>query len=79
MLGCLAGKGLVEIPKQWRLKAADCLRLSREANTPESQSHWASMAEFWLKMAKQVEDREINDSGDPTIINLPFNGKEEST
>jgi hypothetical protein len=69
----------VEIPKQWRSKAADCLRLSREANTPESRSHWVIMAEFWFRMAKHVEDREITDSTDPPIINLPFSGKEEST
>ena len=69
----------MEIPEQWRIKAAECLRLSGEANTPESRSHWASMAEFWFRMAKQVEDREVIDSVDPAIIDVPFNSKEEST
>ena len=69
----------MEISEQWRIKAADCLRLSREANTLESQSHWASMAEFWFRMAKQVEDREVIGSVDPAIIGFPFNGKEEPT
>ena len=73
------GNGRVEIPKQWRIKAADCLRLSREANTLESQSHWASMAEFWFRMAKQVEDREVIDGVDPAIIDFRFNSKEEPT
>ena len=69
----------MEIPKQWRSKAADCLRLSREANTPESRSHWVIMAEFWFRMAQHVEDREAIDGVDPPISDLPSNGKEEST
>jgi hypothetical protein len=69
----------VEIPKQWRIKAADCLRLSREAHTLESRNHWASMSEFWFRVAKHVEDREVIDSVDPAIIDFPFNGKEQST
>ena len=69
----------MEISEQWRIKAADCLRLSREANTLESQSHWAGMAEFWFRMAKQVEDREVIDSVDPAIIGFPFNSKQEPT
>ena len=42
------------------MKAADCLRLSREASTPESQNHWVSMADFWFRMAKHVEDRDVS-------------------
>jgi hypothetical protein len=61
------------------MKAADCLRLSREANTLESKSHWVSMAEFWFRMAKHVEDGKVIDSVDPAIIDSPFNIKEEST
>jgi hypothetical protein len=73
------GSGRVELSKQWRIKAADCLRLSREANTPESQSHWVDMADFWFRMATHVEDREVVDSVDPAPIDLPFNGKQHST
>jgi hypothetical protein len=65
----------LEIPNQWRIKAADCLRLSREANTLESRSHWASMAEFWFRMAKQVEDRVAVVSVDPAVVDFPFNSK----
>jgi hypothetical protein len=65
----------LEIPNQWRIKAADCLRLSREANTLESRSHWASMAEFWFRMAKQVEDRVAVVSVDPAVVDFLFNSK----
>ena len=65
----------MEIPNQWRIKAADCLRLSREANTLESRSHWASMAEFWFRMAKQVEDRVAVVSVDPAVVDFLFNSK----
>jgi hypothetical protein len=37
------------------------------------------MAEFWFRVAKHVEDREVIDSVDPAIIDFPFNGKEQST
>lgn len=69
----------VELSEQWRIKAADCLRLSREASTPESQNHWVSMADFWFRMAKHVEDRGVIDSVDPAVIDLLSNGKEQST
>jgi hypothetical protein len=69
----------VDLSKQWRTKAADCLRLSREANTLESQNHWLSMADLWLRMARHVEDREVIDSVDPAITDPPSNGKGEST
>jgi hypothetical protein len=69
----------VELSKQWRMKAADCLRLSRETSTLEAQNHWVSMAEFWFRMAEHVEDREVIDSVDPATIDLPFNVKEQST
>jgi hypothetical protein len=69
----------VELSEQWRIKAADCLRLSREANTLESQNHWLSMAELWFRMARHVEDREVIDSVDPAIIDSLSNGKAEST
>jgi hypothetical protein len=78
-LRCLVGSGRVELSKQWRKKAADCLRLSREANTLESQNHWVSMADLWFRMARHVEDREVIDSVDPAIIDLRSNGKAEST
>jgi hypothetical protein len=70
--------GRVELSKQWRIKAADCLRLSRQASTFESQSHWVSMAEFWFKVAKHAENREVNDSVDPATIDLTFNSKRQS-
>jgi hypothetical protein len=73
------GNSRVEIPNRWRIKAADCLRLSREANTLESKSHWASMADFWFRMAKHVEDRQVIDSVDRAFIDFPFNSKEGST
>jgi hypothetical protein len=69
----------VELSKQWRIKAADCLRLSREANTFESQNHWVSMAEFWFRMAQHLEDREVIDSVDPAMIDLLSKGKGQST
>jgi hypothetical protein len=36
------------------------------------------MAEFWFRMAKQVEDRVAVDRVDPAVVDFPFNSKEGS-
>jgi hypothetical protein len=69
----------VELSEQWRIKAADCLRLSREANTLQSQNHWVSMAEFWFRMAQHLENRKVIDSVDAAMIDFLSKGKEQST
>jgi hypothetical protein len=37
------------------------------------------MADFWFRMAKHVEDRDVIDSVDPAVIDFLSNGKEQST
>src|SRR5258708_19151618 len=58
----------LELAVECRQHAADCLRLSRQAHTLESQTYWLSMAEFWFKLARHAEDSEAIESVDPSTI-----------
>jgi hypothetical protein len=53
MTGCCA---LDHRSKQYRKNAADSLMLSQEAMTHASHEYWLTMAEFWLKLARHVEE-----------------------
>jgi hypothetical protein len=62
------GSVALELSEECRTNAADCLRLSRQAYTLESQGYWLSMAEFWWKLAQHAEEREAIASVDPATV-----------
>jgi hypothetical protein len=58
----------VELSREFRANAADCLKLSHEANSTGSQGYWVAMAQFWFQLAQHAEDREAIESVTPALL-----------
>ena len=69
-----AGEYCVELSKEFRANAAQCLKLSHEANSTGSQAYWVAMAQFWFQLAQHAEDREAVESVDPAAVKGPNDG-----
>jgi hypothetical protein len=63
----------VELSKEFRKNAAECLKLSQEANSLEAQGYWIAMAQFWLDLAVHAEDRKAIESVDPVAAAAQLN------
>lgn len=55
----------MELSKEFRKNAAECLSLSQEAHSLESQGYWIAMAQLWFDLAVHAEDRKAIESLDP--------------
>jgi hypothetical protein len=55
----------VELSREFRKNAAECLKLSQEADSLESQGYWIAMAQLWFELAVHAEDREAIEGLDP--------------
>jgi len=63
-----AGEWCVELSHEFRANAAECLKLSYEANSTGSQGYWVAMAQFWFQLAQHAEDREAIESVTVTVM-----------
>ena len=69
--------GPLELAKEFRKNAAECLKLSRKARSLAAQGYWVAMAQFWFDLALHAEDRDAIESVDPVTLfgNENRNGK----
>jgi hypothetical protein len=58
----------LKLTKEFRKNAAECLRLSQEANSPEAQGYWIAMAQFWFDLAVHAEDRGAIEGVNPASL-----------
>src|SRR4051812_12184054 len=50
------GNGRVELSQEFRANSAQCLTLSKDANSIEAQGYWVAMAQFWFQLAQHAEE-----------------------
>ncbi len=55
----------MDTPAEFRKHAADCKKMAKVSNDPDTKAVWKRMAERWLLCAKLAEDRESS-LGNPT-------------
>ncbi len=48
----------MDLAEEFRLRAQRCLKLSQEAPTLESQTHWLAMAQLWFSLAQHTEEQD---------------------
>jgi hypothetical protein len=68
-----AGRSL-ELAIEFRKNAAECLKLSRKAESLAAQGYWVAMAQFWFDLAVHAEDRDAIESVDPASLPGEENG-----
>jgi hypothetical protein len=56
----------VDLGEEFRARAGECFRWSKEARSIEDQVRWLEMAQFWLRLARHAEEREAMASADPS-------------
>jgi hypothetical protein len=56
----------VDLAEQFRARAVECFRWSKEARSIADQVRWLNMAQFWLKLAQHAEEQEAMRSADPS-------------
>ena len=54
------------LAEEFRARAGECFRWSKEARSIADQVRWLQMAQFWLRLAQHAEEREAMGSGDPS-------------
>ena len=70
--------GPLELSKEFRKNAAECLQLSRKARSLAAQGYWVAMAQFWFDLAVHAEDRDAIESVDPASLPGEQNGNGKS-
>jgi hypothetical protein len=69
----------VDLGEQFRARAGECFRWSKEARSIDDQVRWLNMAQFWLKLAQHAEEQEAMRSADPSSKSEePGNGERTS-
>jgi hypothetical protein len=63
----------VELAKEFRKNAAECLKLSQQADSLQSQGYWIAMAQLWFDLAVHAEDRKTMESVDPVAAAARLN------
>jgi hypothetical protein len=66
--------GLLELSKEFRKNAAECLKLSQKAESLAAQGYWVAMAQFWFDLAVHAEDRDAIEGVDPASLLGEENG-----
>ncbi len=54
------------LAEDFRARAGECFRWSKEARSIADQVRWLQMAQFWLRLAQHAEEREAMEFGDPS-------------
>jgi hypothetical protein len=56
----------VDLAEEFRARAGECFRWSKEARSIADQVRWLNMAQFWLRLAQHAEEQEAMRSADPS-------------
>jgi hypothetical protein len=56
----------VDLAEEFRARAGECFRWSKEARSIADQVRWLEMAQFWLRLAQHAEEREAMGFRDPS-------------
>ena len=49
----------MDTPAEFRKHAADCEKMAKVSNDPETKAAWKRMTERWLLCAKLAEDQDL--------------------